>query len=102
MVRQIVQATKGQLLKQLVGTTGPPDTAWSTQQQQCSLLNSFDFKKLHIKGNPPRESEKHMPQTPGSRIKHVIVLMLENRSADHLFCIVQPTAGQQLEGLRCQ
>lgn len=43
-----------------------------------------------------------MPPAPGSRIKHVIVLMLENRSFDHLFGFVQPPAGQQLEGLSGQ
>src|SRR5215470_865933 len=40
------------------------------------------------------------PALPQSRIKHFVVLMLENRSFDHLFGFFQPTAGQTIENLR--
>jgi len=40
------------------------------------------------------------PQLPQSRIKHVVVLMLENRSFDHLFGFFQPSLGQTIENLR--
>jgi phospholipase C len=41
-----------------------------------------------------------MPQAlPQTRIKHVIVLMLENRSFDHYFGFFQPAAGQTIENL---
>jgi phospholipase C len=39
------------------------------------------------------------PTTQPRRINHVIVLMLENRSFDHLFGFFKPAAGQQLERL---
>src|SRR5437016_13431405 len=39
------------------------------------------------------------PTTQIRRINHVIVLMLENRSFDHLFGFFKPAAGQQLERL---
>jgi phospholipase C len=35
-----------------------------------------------------------------SRIKHVVVLMLENRSFDHLFGFFTPATGQTIENLR--
>ena len=40
------------------------------------------------------------PQLPQSRIKHFVVLVLENRSLDHLFGFFQPAAGQQIENLQ--
>src|SRR5215467_5829668 len=40
------------------------------------------------------------PQLPQSRIKHIVVLMLENRSLDHTFGFFQPAPGQQIENLR--
>lgn len=36
---------------------------------------------------------------PQSRIKHVVVLMLENRSFDHVFGFFKPAAGQTIENL---
>src|SRR6266536_2280468 len=36
---------------------------------------------------------------PQTRIKHLVVLMLENRSFDHLFGFMSPAAGQTLENL---
>ncbi len=36
---------------------------------------------------------------PQSRIKHIVVLMLENRSFDHLFGFFEQTAGQTIENL---
>lgn len=40
------------------------------------------------------------PELPQSRIKHLVVLMLENRSLDHLFGFFAPPAGQQIENLQ--
>src|SRR5262249_6554386 len=40
------------------------------------------------------------PKLPQSRIKHVVVLMLENRSFDHLFGFFKPSSGQAIENLR--
>jgi len=40
------------------------------------------------------------PTLPQSRIKHVVVVMLENRSLDHFFGFFQPSAGQSMENLR--
>ena len=39
------------------------------------------------------------PTLPQSRIKHIVVLMLENRSFDHLFGFFPPAAGQTIENL---
>src|SRR5262249_9283155 len=39
------------------------------------------------------------PVAKPSRIEHVIVLMLENRSFDHLFGFVNPPEGQTLDNL---
>src|SRR5262245_9940164 len=39
------------------------------------------------------------PILPQNRIKHIVVLMLENRSFDHLFGFFQPAAGQTIENL---
>src|SRR5215472_12735794 len=36
---------------------------------------------------------------PQSRIKHFVVLMLENRSLDHMFGFFNPAAGQTIENL---
>ena len=43
-----------------------------------------------------------MPPTAPRRINHVIVLMLENRSFDHLFGFFKAAAGQQLARLTGQ
>jgi len=43
-----------------------------------------------------------MPPTNEERIKHIVVLMLENRSFDHIFGFFNPAAGQHLEGLTGQ
>lgn len=40
------------------------------------------------------------PELPQSRIKHLVVLMLENRSFDHLFGFLAPSAGNQIENLQ--
>jgi phospholipase C len=40
------------------------------------------------------------PTLPQSRIKHLVILMLENRSLDHLFGFFQPASGQQIENLQ--
>src|SRR5882762_1310611 len=40
------------------------------------------------------------PQLPQSRIKHIVVLMLENRSFDHVFGFLQPAPGQQVDNLQ--
>jgi len=39
------------------------------------------------------------PTLPQTRIKHLVVLMLENRSFDHLFGFFQQPAGQTIENL---
>src|SRR5437016_14602231 len=40
------------------------------------------------------------PTLPQSRIKHIVVLMLENRSLDHIFGFFKPAAGQTIENLQ--
>jgi phospholipase C len=40
------------------------------------------------------------PTPPQSRIRHFVVLMLENRSFDHIFGFFEPAAGQSIENLR--
>ncbi len=40
------------------------------------------------------------PTLPQSRIKHLVVLMLENRSFDQLFGFFQQSAGQKIENLQ--
>jgi len=40
------------------------------------------------------------PTLPQPRIKHIVVLMLENRSFDHLFGFFDPAAGQRIENLK--
>jgi phospholipase C len=40
------------------------------------------------------------PEMPQSRIKHLVVLMLENRSFDHVFGFFQQASGQQIENLQ--
>lgn len=39
------------------------------------------------------------PKPPETRIKHIVVLMLENRSFDHVFGFFPPSAGQKIENL---
>src|SRR5436305_12292516 len=39
------------------------------------------------------------PALPQNRIKHFVILMLENRSFDHLFGFFAPPAGQTIENL---
>jgi phospholipase C len=39
------------------------------------------------------------PTLPQSRIKHFVVLMLENRSFDHMFGFFEPSPGQVIENL---
>ena len=40
------------------------------------------------------------PELPQARIKHIIVLMLENRSFDHFFGFFQQAQGQNIENLQ--
>ncbi len=40
------------------------------------------------------------PELPRPRIKHLVVLMLENRSFDHLFGFFQQSTGQKVENLQ--
>lgn len=40
------------------------------------------------------------PTLPQSRIKHIVVLMLENRSLDHLFGFFKAPSGQTIENLQ--
>jgi phospholipase C len=40
------------------------------------------------------------PKLPQSRIKHIVVLMLENRSFDHVFGFFQQSSGQTIENLK--
>ena len=40
------------------------------------------------------------PELPQSRIKHFVVLMLENRSLDHVFGFFQQSPGQTTENLQ--
>lgn len=40
------------------------------------------------------------PELHQSRIKHLVVIMLENRSFDHLFGFLAPSAGHQIENLQ--
>jgi phospholipase C len=40
------------------------------------------------------------PKLPQQRIKHIVVLMLENRSLDHVFGFFQPSSGQTIENLK--